>query len=106
MGPMQAENISGKRYVFVCVDDFSKFTWIDFLKEKSKTFDIFKKLCKRLTNFLIEKGYERGGVDKTLFIKKDKCDIVIAKGSCCTQLLWMKQMLADYGIVQDILVLL
>ena len=28
----------------------------------------------------------------------------IAIGSCCTQLLWMKQMLADYGIVQDTLV--
>ena len=28
----------------------------------------------------------------------------IATGSCCTQLLWMKQMLADYGIVQDTLV--
>ncbi|KAG9453422.1 hypothetical protein H6P81_006326 [Aristolochia fimbriata] len=27
----------------------------------------------------------------------------IATGSCCTQLLWMKQMLADYGFEQDIL---
>ncbi|KAG9450359.1 hypothetical protein H6P81_010324 [Aristolochia fimbriata] len=27
----------------------------------------------------------------------------IAVGSCCTQLLWMKQMLADYGFEQDIL---
>ena len=34
---------------------------------------------KRLTNFLIEKGYERGGVDKTLFIKKDKYGIIIAQ---------------------------
>ena len=33
----------------------------------------------RLINFLIEKGYERGGVDKTLFIIKDKCDIIIAQ---------------------------
>ena len=28
----------------------------------------------------------------------------IATGSCCTQLLWMKQILADYGIIQDTLV--
>ncbi|KAH9801648.1 hypothetical protein KPL71_001103 [Citrus sinensis] len=27
----------------------------------------------------------------------------IAAGSCCTQLLWMKQMLVDYGMVQDTL---
>ena len=53
---------------------------------------------------MIEKDYEREGVDKILFIKKDKCGIVIATGSCCTQLLWMKQMFADYGIVQDILI--
>ena len=33
----------------------------------------------RLINFLIEKGYERGGIDKTLFIKKDKCGIIIAQ---------------------------
>ena len=53
---------------------------------------------------MIEKGYERGGVDKTLFIKKDKCGIAIATESCCTQLLWMKQMFVDYSIVQDTLV--
>ena len=29
----------------------------------------------------------------------------IATGSCCTQLLWMKQMLADYSIVQDTLII-
>ena len=28
----------------------------------------------------------------------------IAAGSCCTQLLWMKQMLEDYGMAQGILI--
>ena len=28
---------------------------------------------------MIEKGYERGGVDKTLLIKKDKYGIIIAQ---------------------------
>ena len=28
----------------------------------------------------------------------------IVADSCCTQLLWMKQMLKDYGIVQDTLI--
>ena len=50
MGPMQVESISGKRYVFVCVDDFSRFTWVDFIKEKSETFNVFKMLCKKLKN--------------------------------------------------------
>ena len=42
MGPMQVESLGGKRYAFVCVDDFSRFTWISFIREKSDTFDVFK----------------------------------------------------------------
>ncbi|XP_012842820.1 PREDICTED: uncharacterized protein LOC105963014, partial [Erythranthe guttata] len=47
MGPMQVESIGGKRYIFVCVDDFSRFTWVEFIREKSDSFDVFKKLCKK-----------------------------------------------------------
>ena len=45
---MQVERIDDKMYVFVCVDDFFIFTWVDFIKEKSKTFNVFKKLCKKI----------------------------------------------------------
>ena len=45
MGPMQVESLGGKRYAFVCVDDFSRFTWINFIREKSDTFDVFRDLC-------------------------------------------------------------
>jgi len=48
MGPMQVESLGGKRYAYVVVDDFSRYTWINFLKEKSDTFDIFKDLCVQL----------------------------------------------------------
>jgi len=48
MGPIQVESIGGKRYAFVIVDDFSMFTWINFIKEKSDTFDVFKDLCTQL----------------------------------------------------------
>ena len=43
MGPMQTESLGGTRYVFVCVDDYSRYTWVDFVREKSDTFDVFKK---------------------------------------------------------------
>ena len=33
----------------------------------------------RLTQFLLENNYVRGGVDKTLFIKRDQKDIMIAQ---------------------------
>lgn len=50
MGPMQVESIVGKRYVFVCVDDFSRYTWVEFIREKSDTFEVFKLLCIKLMN--------------------------------------------------------
>jgi len=46
--PMQVESIGGKRYVLVVVDDFSRFTWENFIREKSDTFDVFKDLCTQL----------------------------------------------------------
>ena len=48
MGPMQVESIGGKRYDFVCMDDFSRFTWVQFIREKSDTYKMFKALCSRL----------------------------------------------------------
>jgi hypothetical protein len=48
MGPMQVESLGGKRYAYVVVDDFTRFTWINFIKEKSDTFNIFKNLCYQL----------------------------------------------------------
>jgi len=54
MGPMQVESIGGKRYVPVVVDDFSRFTWVNFIREKSDTFDVFRELCTQLQR---EKGF-------------------------------------------------
>ena len=55
MGPMQVESLRVKRYAFVCVDDFSRFTWIDFLNEKSDTFEVLKDPCLKIQR---EKGSE------------------------------------------------
>ncbi|KAK2423987.1 putative mitochondrial protein [Trifolium repens] len=48
MGPMQVESMGGRRYALVVVDDFSRFTWIEFIREKSDSFDILKLLCLQL----------------------------------------------------------
>jgi len=47
-GPMQVANIGGKRYVLVVLDGFSRFTWVNFIREKSDTFEAFKELCTQL----------------------------------------------------------
>lgn len=48
MGSMQSESLGGKRYMLVCIDDFSQFTWVHFLREKSDTFAIFQALVLQL----------------------------------------------------------
>nr|GFA18652.1 hypothetical protein [Tanacetum cinerariifolium] len=36
-GPMRVGSINGKRYVLVIVDDYSRYTWVHFLKTKDET---------------------------------------------------------------------
>ncbi|GAA0173798.1 hypothetical protein LIER_41591 [Lithospermum erythrorhizon] len=38
----------GKKYVYVCVDDFSRYTWVEFIKEKSDAFEVFKQLATQI----------------------------------------------------------
>ena len=35
MGPTRPESLGGKRYIMVIVDDFSRYIWVEFLREKS-----------------------------------------------------------------------
>ncbi|KAA0038179.1 gag-proteinase polyprotein [Cucumis melo var. makuwa] len=51
--PMQTESLGGKKYVFVDVDDFSRFTSVRFLKGKSDTAKSCISLC---LNLQCEKG--------------------------------------------------
>jgi hypothetical protein len=36
-GPVSYLSIRGSKYGFVIVDDFSRFTWVFFLQDKSET---------------------------------------------------------------------
>ncbi|GJR39147.1 retrovirus-related pol polyprotein from transposon TNT 1-94 [Tanacetum coccineum] len=36
-GPMRIESINGKKYILVIVDDYSRFTWLKFLRSKDET---------------------------------------------------------------------
>ncbi|GKB68844.1 retrovirus-related pol polyprotein from transposon TNT 1-94 [Tanacetum coccineum] len=35
-GPMRVESINGKRYILVIVDDYSRYTWVHFLRSKDE----------------------------------------------------------------------
>ncbi|XP_040374637.1 uncharacterized protein LOC121052819 [Rosa chinensis] len=49
IGSAQSESIGGKSYMLVVVDDFSRYTWVIFLKDKTETFESFKNLSQKLT---------------------------------------------------------
>ncbi|UYV74280.1 hypothetical protein LAZ67_11002829 [Cordylochernes scorpioides] len=51
-GPMANKSLGGSRYFFVLVDDFSKRTFVYFLKTKDETFDRFRYFKARVENEL------------------------------------------------------
>ena len=53
-GPTWSSNLREKRYGFVIVDDYSRFTWVLFLSNKNEVLSQFKHLCNRIQ---MEKGY-------------------------------------------------
>lgn len=53
VGPTQRESRGGKKYFLVVVDDYSRYTRVSFLREKSDAFLDFKKIVKCIQ---VEKG--------------------------------------------------
>jgi transposase InsO family protein len=49
-GPSTYTSIGGNKYGFVIVDDFTRYTWVFFLVDKSDTFATFKTFVKRIHN--------------------------------------------------------
>ena len=41
-GPVKQASLSGMRYMVTFIDDFSRYVWVYFQKEKSETFSKFK----------------------------------------------------------------
>lgn len=47
-GPVSTQSLGGKKYCLVVVDDYSRFTWVMFLANKSDCFKEFEKFSKRV----------------------------------------------------------
>ncbi|GJZ45894.1 retrovirus-related pol polyprotein from transposon TNT 1-94 [Tanacetum coccineum] len=47
-GPLRVQSINGKKYILVIVDDYSRFTWVKFLRSKDETPVFVIKLLKQL----------------------------------------------------------
>ncbi|GJQ99582.1 putative ribonuclease H-like domain-containing protein [Tanacetum coccineum] len=51
-GLMRVESINGKRYVMVIVDDYSRYTWVHFLRSKDEAPKEIKTFLKKITVLL------------------------------------------------------
>nr|GEX19015.1 retrovirus-related Pol polyprotein from transposon TNT 1-94 [Tanacetum cinerariifolium] len=61
-GPMRVQTINGKKYILVIVDDYSRFTWVKFLRSKDETPEV---VIKFITQIQV-------GLDKTVrYVRTD-----------------------------------
>nr|GEZ84111.1 retrovirus-related Pol polyprotein from transposon TNT 1-94 [Tanacetum cinerariifolium] len=47
-GPMRVESVNGNKYILVIVDDYSRFTWVKFLRSKDETPNFIIKFLKMI----------------------------------------------------------
>ena len=64
-GRTKIKSLSGNHFIFVLVDDFSRFTWVSFLEHKDQTFshfNVFRKRVEKEKGFsILRKRSKRGG---------------------------------------------
>ncbi|KAL6334508.1 hypothetical protein AAG906_016061 [Vitis piasezkii] len=56
-GPVKQASLSGMKYMVTFIDDFSRYVWVYFMKEKSETFSKFKEFKEMTKQRLIKESY-------------------------------------------------
>ncbi|GKA74416.1 retrovirus-related pol polyprotein from transposon TNT 1-94 [Tanacetum coccineum] len=51
-GPMRVESINENKYIWVIIDDYSRFTWVKFLRSKDETPEVIIKCLKQIQVYL------------------------------------------------------
>ena len=49
-GPVKTASVSGKKYGLVIVDDYSRWTWVKFLRHKDESHSVFVTFCNQVQN--------------------------------------------------------
>jgi len=44
-GPVNTASLYGSKYGLVIIDDYSKWTWVKFLRSKDNAYDVFSNFC-------------------------------------------------------------
>ncbi|GKC35939.1 retrovirus-related pol polyprotein from transposon TNT 1-94 [Tanacetum coccineum] len=58
-GLMRIKSINGKKYILVIVDDYSRFTWVKFLRSKDETSEFSRQLVIPKNRSLIRKRHNK-----------------------------------------------
>ncbi|KAJ9545903.1 hypothetical protein OSB04_025610 [Centaurea solstitialis] len=104
-GPTNVMSIGKKSYCLVIVDDYSRFTWVYFLRTKDETSGLIKSFVTRVenkTNLRVkvirsDNGTEFKNADLNSFCEEKEAEY-IAASQCCSQVLWIQNQMQDYGI--------
>ncbi|GJS66991.1 retrovirus-related pol polyprotein from transposon TNT 1-94 [Tanacetum coccineum] len=73
-GPMRVQTINGKKYILVIVDDYSRFTWVKFLRSKDETPEVVIKFMKQIQVGLNKTIRNIRTDNGTEFVNKDLTD--------------------------------
>lgn len=73
-GPVKTASIKGKKYGLVIVDDFSRWTWVKFLKHKDQSYSVFADFCNQVQNEkdfkIVKVRSDHGGEFENKFFEK------------------------------------
>jgi hypothetical protein len=77
MGPCTTPSYSGSLYMLVLVNDYTRFTWVYFMKAKSEVFSRFKEfkstmesvLNKKIKRFRTDNEGEFTSINFTIFVR-------------------------------------
>ncbi|GJW90013.1 reverse transcriptase domain-containing protein [Tanacetum coccineum] len=95
--PMRVQTINGKKYILVVVHDYSRFTWVKFLRSKDETLEklllplVSPKIDPSFTLVITKTSYE--------LVHDKKPDLIIFQvfGALCYQLLMIARILENYN---------
>nr|GFC25541.1 putative ribonuclease H-like domain-containing protein [Tanacetum cinerariifolium] len=72
--PMRVEIVNGKKYILLIVDDYSRFTWVKFLRSKDEAPDFIIKFLKMI-QVLLKVSVLRIRIDNgTEFVNQTLCE--------------------------------
>nr|GFA63601.1 hypothetical protein [Tanacetum cinerariifolium] len=102
-GPMRVESVNGKKYILVIVDDYSRFTWVKFLRSKDETLMFIIKFLKMIQQNGVVERRNRTLIEAARTIKLPDLSFFYVFGALCyptndSENLGKLQPKADIGI--------